>query len=276
MLLRVCRSLCAERFISNQAKGDRMKKMCTGIAVVLLLLALGIGLLFSKMPKKGPAQVELPGGVLGVLCRFSYSWIIPSQGGAVLVDAGLDEKAPHIIAALKRRGLGPESVQAVLITHGHGDHFGGAGAFPHARVFADKNDIPFIRGEKKREGIVGSIFGKISSGRKPPKNLDALPETDSILIDGLTFGIIRLPGHSPGSVAYLLGDILFTGDALMGGEDGVMPPPFFSSDDPEQSKKTPAALLKLPFSIIADGHTGAVFDGHKKLEAYLKKTVDAR
>ncbi len=248
-----------------------MKKTLSGIAVFLLLLALGIGLLLSKMPKKGPALVELPGGVQGVLCRFSYSWIIPSQGGAVLIDAGLDEKAPDIIAALKCKGLGPESVQAVLITHGHGDHFGGAGAFPNARVFADKNDIPFIRGEKKREGIVGSIFGKISSGRTPPKNLEALPDKESILVDGLTFGIIRLQGHSPGSVAYLLGDILFSGDALMGREDGVMPPPFFSSDDPEQSKKTLTALLKLPFSTIADGHTGAVFDGHKKLESYLEK-----
>jgi glyoxylase-like metal-dependent hydrolase (beta-lactamase superfamily II) len=248
-----------------------MKKICAGIAVVVLLLALGIGLLFSKMPKKGPALVELPGGVQGVLCRFSYSWIIPSQGGAVLIDAGLDEKAPHIMAALKNNGLGPESVQAVLITHGHGDHFGGAGAFPNARVFADKNDIPFIRGEKKREGMVGSIFGKISSGRKPPKNLDALPETDSIIIDGLTFGIIRLPGHSPGSVAYLLGDILFTGDALMGSGDGVMPPPFFSSDDPEASRRVLAALMELQFSTIADGHTGVVFDGRKKLEAYLEK-----
>jgi glyoxylase-like metal-dependent hydrolase (beta-lactamase superfamily II) len=266
----ITQTLCGEGFFYH-VKGDHMKKVCSGIAVVLLLLAVGTGLIFSKMPKKGPPLVDLPGGVQGVLCRFSYSWIIPSRGGVVLIDAGLDEKAPDIMAELKRKGLGPESVQAVLITHGHGDHFGGAGAFSNARVFADKNDIPFIRGEKKRAGLVGSIFGKISSGRKPPKNLDALPETDSILIDGLTIGIIRLPGHSPGSVAYLLGDILFTGDALMGGQDGVMPPPFFSSDNPEQSKKTLAALLKLPFSTIADGHTGAVFDGHKKLEAYLKK-----
>lgn len=248
-----------------------MKKMCAGIALVLLLLALGIGLLFSKMPKKGPALVDLPGGVQGVLGRFSYSWIIPSRSGAVLVDAGFDQRAPEIIASLKRKGLGPESVRAILITHGHGDHFGGAVSFPNARVFADKNDVPFIRGEKKREGLVGSIFGKISSGKKPPKNLEALPENDFILVDGLTFGIIRLPGHSPGSVAYLLGDILFTGDALMGSKNGVMAPPFFSSDDPEQSKKILASLLKLPFSTIADGHTGAVYEGHKKLEAYLEQ-----
>ena len=247
-----------------------MKKILAGIAVVLLLLALGIGLMFSKMPKKGPALVELPGGVLGVLCRFSYSWIIPTQGGAVLIDAGLDEKAPDIIAALKRRGLQPESVQAILITHGHGDHFGGAIAFPNARVLADKNDIPLILGQKKREGIVPGIFSKMSPRKAPPKKIEALPDGDSITVEGLTFGIIRLPGHSPGSVAYLLGDILFAGDALMGRAEGVMPPPSFASDDPDQSKNVLIRLVKVAFSIIADGHTGAVFDGHKKLEAYLQ------
>ena len=247
-----------------------MKKILAGIAVVLLLLALGAGLLFSKMPKKWPALVELPGGVLGVLCRFSYSWIIPSPGGAVLIDAGLDEKAPDIIAALRRKGLLPESVRAILITHGHGDHFGGAIAFPHARVLADKGDIPLIMNQKKPAGIAQSIFSKMSPPKAPPKKIEALPDGDSITVDGLTFGIIRLPGHSPGSVAYLFGNILFSGDALMGRGDSVMPPPFFTSADPEQSKKALAALVRAPFSIIANGHTGAVFDGHKKLEAYLE------
>ena len=247
-----------------------MKKILAVIAGFLLLLALGIGLIFSKMPKNGPPLVELPGGVLGVLCRFSYSWIIPSQGGAVLIDAGLDEKAPDIIAALKRKGLQPESVQAILITHGHGDHFGGAIAFPNALVLADKNDIPLILGQKKREGIVPNIFSKMSPSKAPPKKIEAIPDGDSITVDGRTFGIIRLPGHSAGSVAYLLGDILFSGDALMGSAEGLMPPAPFASDDPQQSKKSPAALSKLYFSTIADGHTGAVFDGHKKLEAYLE------
>ncbi len=250
-----------------------MKKILAGIAGFLLLLALGIGLLFLKMPKAGPALVELPGGVLGVLCRFSYSWIIPCQGGAVLIDAGLDEKAPDIIAALKNKGLQPEAVRAILITHGHGDHFGGAIAFPNARVLADKNDIPLILGLKKREGIIPGIFSKMSPRKTPPKKIEALPEGDSITVDGLTFGIIRLPGHSAGSVAYLLGDILFSGDALMGTAEGVMPPPSFASDDPQQSKKILATLLKAHFSTIANGHTGAVFDGHKKLEAYLAKTA---
>jgi hydroxyacylglutathione hydrolase len=248
-----------------------MKKILSGIAGFLLLLALGIGLLFSKMPKAGPPLVELPGGVLGVLCRFSYSWIIPCEGGAVLIDAGLDQKAPDIIAALKRKGLQPESVRAILITHGHGDHFGGAIAFPNARVLADKNDIPSILGQKKREGFVSGVFSKMAPRKAPPKKIEALPEGDSITVEGLTFGITRLPGHSAGSVAYLLGDILFSGDALMGSTEGLMPPPFFASDDPEQSRKAPAALLKLHFSTIADGHTGAIFDGHKKLEAYLEK-----
>ena len=247
-----------------------MKKIFIGTGVLILLLALGIGSMFSVMPKKGPPLVELPGGIQGVLCRFSYSWIVPSATGVVLVDAGLDEAAPDIIAALQRKGLGPESVRGILITHGHADHFGGAAAFPNARVFAHSADIPFIRGEKKPEGVFGSIFSKFSSRKKPPEKLEPLPASATITVDGIAFGIIGLPGHSPGSVAYLLGDILFSGDALMGKGDSVMVPNSFTSSNPEQSRQVLKTLLNVPFDIIANGHTGAVYDGRKKVEAYLK------
>ncbi len=246
-----------------------MKKALWGTGLAVLLLAVGILGIFSKVPKKGPPLVDLPGGVQGVLCRFSYAWIVPSSTGVVLVDAGLDEAAPELLQALKNRGLGPESVRAILITHGHGDHFGGAAAFPDARALAHRDDIPLIRGEKKREGIVGSIFGRISSQKKPPARLEPLPDSPSVTVDGVTFTIIGLPGHSPGSIAYLYGDILFSGDALMGKGDGVMPPNAFTSAAPEQSRRILQKLLAVPFTTIANGHTGAVFDGRKKLEKHL-------
>lgn len=247
-----------------------MRKALIGTGCLLLLLALGVGSLYLKMPKKGPPRVELPGGVEGVLCRFSYAWIVPSATGVVLIDAGLDEKAPELLAALKARGLGPESVRGILITHGHGDHFGGAAAFAHARAFAHRDDIPLIRAEKKRPGLIGGIFGRVSARKKPPARLEPLPDTGAVSVDGVTFAVIGLPGHTSGSVAYLLGDILFSGDALMGRGDGVMAPNAFTSEDPALSRQVLEKLMEVPFAIIANGHTGAVFDGRRKLAAFLE------
>ena len=252
-------------------KGVGMKTALIIIGIIVVVLALGAANMFRKMPKKGPPLVDLPGGIQGVLCRFSYAWIVPSNTGVVLIDAGLSETAADILAALKRRGLGAESVRGILITHGHGDHFGGTAAFPDAPVYAHCDDIPLIRGEVKRSGIIGAIFGTISAQKKPPAQLKPLPDADTITIDGVTFRIIGLPGHSPGSVAFLLGDVLFSGDALMGRGDSVMAPTSFTCSDPEQAIQSLEKLLDVPFSVIANGHTAPVFEGRRKLEEFLEE-----
>jgi glyoxylase-like metal-dependent hydrolase (beta-lactamase superfamily II) len=248
-----------------------MKTALIIIVIIVVVLALGAANMFRKMPKKGPPLVDLPGGIQGVLCRFSYAWIVPSNTGVVLIDAGLNETAADILAALKRRGLGAESVRGILITHGHGDHFGGTAAFPDAPAYAHRDDIPLIKGVEKRSGIIGAIFGKISARKKPPARLEPLPDADTITIDGVSFRIITLPGHSPGSVAFLLGDVLFSGDALMGRGDSVMAPTPFTCTDPEQAIQSLEKLLDEPFSVIANGHTEAVFNGHSKLKSFLQE-----
>jgi glyoxylase-like metal-dependent hydrolase (beta-lactamase superfamily II) len=246
-----------------------MKIALIVIVIVVVLLALGAANLYRQMPHKGPPLIDLGGGIQGVLCRFSYAWIVPSTTGVVLIDAGLDETAADIRAALQSRGLGPESVRAILITHGHGDHFGGAAAFPEAIVFAHSADIPLIRGEVKRTGFIGAIFGRISARKKTPERLAPLPEVATVDVDGICFGIIGLPGHSPGSVAFLFNDVLFSGDALMGKGDSVMAPTAFTSSDPAQAMASLEKLRAVPFRVIANGHTGAVFEGRAKLEAFL-------
>lgn len=248
-----------------------MKTIIIAIGIIIVVIGAAFGRLLSKMPKKGPPLVALDGGIQGVLCRFSYAWIVPSATGVLLIDAGLDENAPDVIAALRRAGLGPESVRGILITHGHGDHFGGATAFPGAPVFAHPKDIPLIRGEHKRGGFIGSIFGAISARKKPPAHLEPLPAQDALTVDGTSFAVVELPGHSPGSVAYVLGDIVFSGDALMGRGDSLMLPNDFTCSDPALARRSLEKLLGIDFTTIADGHTGAVYDGRTKLAAFLEK-----
>lgn len=52
--------------------------------------------------------------------RFQAGYIINAGGCQILMDAG-----PTLLPSMKRLGLSPEDLDVVLISHLHGDHFGG-------------------------------------------------------------------------------------------------------------------------------------------------------
>ncbi|MCI8361241.1 MAG: MBL fold metallo-hydrolase [Clostridiales bacterium] len=70
---------------------------------------------------------------------------IGCSGGGVLIDAGVSAKG--ITAALDQLELSPASIQAVFVTHEHGDHVKGL------KVFAGKNHIPIYASQTTLEAL---------------------------------------------------------------------------------------------------------------------------
>ena len=60
------------------------------------------------------------------------------------VDAGLDASGAAILAELKSAGAQPQQVLAVLITHGHADHYAAATLSPKAEVCGGADDIAMM------------------------------------------------------------------------------------------------------------------------------------
>ena len=88
-------------------------------------------------------------GIRMVQDGFSSVAVLPvGEGEVALVDAGNGDSGTAILAELSRRGLGPEAVKAVLITHGHGDHTAGIGVLPNAEVMALEAEIPLVEGRR--------------------------------------------------------------------------------------------------------------------------------
>lgn len=48
-----------------------MKTSFIILCIIVMLLAFGAVNLYREMPRTGPPLVKLPGGIEGVLCRFS-------------------------------------------------------------------------------------------------------------------------------------------------------------------------------------------------------------
>ena len=103
-----------------------------GVVLVVIVALVGlVGWVISSMPSSQGARVEIREGLVGVDTGGSYAWIVQTEGGAVLVDAGMDPEATALKAELAAMGLSPDDVHTVLLTHAHGDHTAGLGQFPH-------------------------------------------------------------------------------------------------------------------------------------------------
>jgi glyoxylase-like metal-dependent hydrolase (beta-lactamase superfamily II) len=210
------------------------KKILIGVGVLVLLPLAGIAALFAmREPPDGP-RVEVDRGIVGVEAGGSYAWIVRTPHGAVLVDAGLDASGAAILAELKSADVQPQQVLAVLITHGHPDHYAAATLFPKAEVCGGADDIPMMHGDGRHY----STFGKVMSAVMPlprPGCGHAVARWRAARVRRRSFAVIATPGHSPGSVMYLHKGVLFTGDSLMRKGDGVAIAPSLFSEIPPRT-----------------------------------------
>lgn len=183
-----------------------------------------------------------PGGLAG------NSYLLRSEKGSLLVDAGL-APGKGLRSFLEKEGAFP--LLAILLTHGHFDHMGGLLSLPKdVPLYLGEEDLPFL-GDPRLNGTL--LF------REEPLSLSwekALSPQDGeeVRIGGLLVRFLKVPYHTPGSLAFYLPEegILFSGDALF--RDGVgrsdLP-----GGEPRKEEGSLRKILSLP------GET-AVYPGH--------------
>lgn len=50
--------------------------------------------------------------------------LVQTADGAVLLDGGMPQMASHLISNMKVRGVAPEDLRLILLSHAHADHAG--------------------------------------------------------------------------------------------------------------------------------------------------------
>jgi hydroxyacylglutathione hydrolase len=125
----------------------------------------------------------------------------------IAIDAGYSSKA--VSRELKRLGADPSSVTHLFLTHADLDHAGGLSLFPIARIFLSLGEERMIDGTTAR--FLGLFRNAVIR-----RSHDLLRDGDVVTAGGIRVRALSTPGHTPGSMSYLVdGRVLFTGDTLI-------------------------------------------------------------
>jgi glyoxylase-like metal-dependent hydrolase (beta-lactamase superfamily II) len=181
------------------------------------------------------------------------------DGAAVLVDAG-PARGWHIGAI--HTALAGASLTAILITHPHLDHSGGA-----AQLSAQTGAKVYSFGAPK--GRNNSASEGTDFTHRPDI---ALANGAQVTLAGLTITAIQTPGHMQGHLCFGWRDILFSGDHVMGWASTLVAPP---EGDMAAYRASLRALLGLNYARYFPGH-GEVIETPKARIAELIAHRDLR
>lgn len=173
-------------------------------------------------------------------------------------------------------GITPADVKTVVISHFHMDHTGNLRLFPHADVYAPKEDFYFALGRVHAAADREAHGGYIRADMDVPVRQYHLVEEDMPLMPGIE--LVTLPGHAPGLLGMLVHldseTLLLPQDSVYAAE--IYGPPAamcgsaYNEEDFYRSIEKVRSLAEKHHARVIFGHDEALFQTMKHAPEYYE------
>jgi glyoxylase-like metal-dependent hydrolase (beta-lactamase superfamily II) len=202
--------------------------------------------------------------------NLAFCGISLIEGGSkrILVDVAHPGRRSLLVAKLAERGLTPDDIDYVFLTHAHWDHMLNIDLFPKAKVLMNDVERQYIKKIDSHDWATMSYASSVIESMQAQSVSDG-EEID----DGVT--MLATPGHSRGSAALLVrgddGTSAICGDAFPNTLSIVSGMPRLVFGDPDAARRSIVTLMERATTFYP-GHDRAfrLHDGGKF--TYLDKT----
>ena len=205
-----------------------------------------------------------PGQAFDNLYYIATSWVsawaLKTSDGIILIDAlnNTREAQELIEGGMVKLGLDPAQIKFVVITHAHGDHYGGANHFVQkykARVIASEADWAQMDG--------GVLEFPYKDWMSPPKRDRVVKDGETLTLGDTTMTFYVTPGHTLGTLSPVFNVtsggrphtvMLWGGTAFNFGKDVPRLETYIAATD-----RMAGLARSLPVDVLISNHPG--YDG---------------